>query len=182
MSTGFFFSVLKLRHPSRIFMVKAPFFVYMYSQMPLRLAKSNMEKQYFCQFSNVVCEGSPSRILIVLRNSFGITTLPRSSMRRTIPVAFIFKNLLLNLAFTSILFAGDFCLYKIYLRIKFAKKMPPFKTEAFLPVFIKPKKARNKLLRKVLYQEDKGFWGHLRKAPFWRSFRWRLFLLRPVLL
>jgi len=31
--------------------------------MPLRLTKSNMEKQYFCQFFNVVCEGSPDDIL-----------------------------------------------------------------------------------------------------------------------
>ena len=37
--------------------------------------------------SNAVCCGSPSRILSVLRISLGITTLPNSSMRRTIPVA-----------------------------------------------------------------------------------------------
>lgn len=43
---------------------------------------------------NVINDGSPSRIRIVLRISFGITTRPRSSMRRTIPVAFInFQNL-----------------------------------------------------------------------------------------
>ena len=38
---------------------------------------------------NVICEGSPSRILRVLRISLGITILPKSSTRRTIPVAFI---------------------------------------------------------------------------------------------
>lgn len=38
---------------------------------------------------NVLCSGSPSRIRMVRRISFGITTLPRSSMRLTIPVAFI---------------------------------------------------------------------------------------------
>jgi hypothetical protein len=38
---------------------------------------------------NVISGGSPSRIRIVLRISLGITTRPRSSMRRTIPVAFI---------------------------------------------------------------------------------------------
>ncbi len=38
---------------------------------------------------NVVSKGSPSRIRIVRRISFGITTRPRSSIRRTIPVAFI---------------------------------------------------------------------------------------------
>ena len=36
---------------------------------------------------NVVYEGSPSRILRVLRISLGITIRPRSSTRRTIPVA-----------------------------------------------------------------------------------------------
>ena len=38
---------------------------------------------------NDVSDGSPSRIRIVLRISFGMTTRPRSSMRLTIPVAFI---------------------------------------------------------------------------------------------
>ena len=35
--------------------------------------------------------GSPSLILMVRRISFGITTRPRSSIRRTIPVAFILQ-------------------------------------------------------------------------------------------
>ena len=38
---------------------------------------------------NVVNGGSPSRIRMVLRISLGMTTRPKSSMRRTIPVAFI---------------------------------------------------------------------------------------------
>ena len=38
---------------------------------------------------HVICGGSPSRIRMVRRISFGITTRPRSSIRRTIPVAFI---------------------------------------------------------------------------------------------
>ena len=41
---------------------------------------------------NVVCEGSPSRIFKVLLISLGITILPRSSTRLTIPVAFIFLS------------------------------------------------------------------------------------------
>ncbi len=41
---------------------------------------------------NVVSKGSPSRILRVLRISFGITILPKSSTRRTIPVAFIYLS------------------------------------------------------------------------------------------
>ena len=42
--------------------------------------------------ANVVYNGSPSRILIVRRISFGITILPRSSILRTMPVAFIYKS------------------------------------------------------------------------------------------
>ena len=38
---------------------------------------------------NIISSGSPSRIRMVLRISLGMTTRPRSSMRRTIPVAFI---------------------------------------------------------------------------------------------
>ncbi len=38
---------------------------------------------------NVISEGSPSRSRMVLRISFGITTLPKSSILLTIPVAFI---------------------------------------------------------------------------------------------
>ena len=41
---------------------------------------------------NVISSGSPSRIRMVRLISLGITTLPRSSMRRTIPVAFILKT------------------------------------------------------------------------------------------
>ena len=54
-----------------------------------------------CSFCvNDVNSGSPSRIRIVLRISFGITTRPKSSMRRTIPVAFIvFKTFQLWVVF-----------------------------------------------------------------------------------
>ena len=45
---------------------------------------------------NVVSKGSPSLILMVLLISLGITTRPRSSMRRTIPVAFIYKSPLIQ--------------------------------------------------------------------------------------
>ena len=41
----------------------------------------------------VINDGSPSRILIVLLISLGMTTLPRSSILLTIPVAFIYKFL-----------------------------------------------------------------------------------------
>lgn len=49
-------------------------------------AKKRADK-VFCV--HVVSNGSPSRIRMVRRISFGITTRPRSSIRRTIPVAFI---------------------------------------------------------------------------------------------
>ena len=64
----------------------------MYYFHPILLAKSNIAKLYFCQFFNVICDGSPSRIRRVLLISFGMTTLPRSSILLTIPVAFNSKN------------------------------------------------------------------------------------------
>ena len=51
-----------------------------------------MEMANSCQASNVVCDGSPSRIRRVRRISLGMTTLLRSSLRHTIPVAFIYKS------------------------------------------------------------------------------------------
>ena len=39
--------------------------------------------------ANVICNGSPSRMRRVRRISLGMTTRPRSSIRRTMPVAFI---------------------------------------------------------------------------------------------
>ena len=48
----------------------------------LCIARQNLSKGV-----NVVCEGSPSRMRKLRRISFGITTLPKSSIRRTIPVA-----------------------------------------------------------------------------------------------
>ena len=76
-------------HPSRIPTVYAPTFGIMYYFHPLRLAKSSIAKQNLSHHVNAVCSGSPSRIRRVRRISLGITTRPRSSMRRTMPVAFI---------------------------------------------------------------------------------------------
>lgn len=64
--------------------------VTMYYSHPCRLAKSLMAKQNCSHRANVINNGSPSRIRMVRRISLGITTRPRSSMRRTIPVAFIY--------------------------------------------------------------------------------------------
>ena len=66
--------------------------VVMYYYPPRLLAKSNIEKQYTSHCVNDVCNGSPSRIRSVLRISLGITIRPRSSTRRTMPVAFMLSS------------------------------------------------------------------------------------------
>ena len=76
-------------YPFRIRTVSALFVVTMYNYHPRRLAKSNIEKQNFSHRVNDVCNGSPSRMRRGLLISFGMTILPRSSTRRTMPVAFI---------------------------------------------------------------------------------------------
>ena len=91
-------------------MVESSFSVNMYYTQPILLDKSNIENANFCQFSNVVSDGSPSRMCMVRRISLGMTTRPRSSMRRTIPVAFICKNLLCFYPLTGLVFAGAFLL------------------------------------------------------------------------
>ena len=58
---------------------KKTFFVATYNYQPLRLAKANIPKQNFSLGVNDICDGSPSRIRMVRRISFGITTRPRSS-------------------------------------------------------------------------------------------------------
>ncbi len=55
-----------------------------------------MEMANNCHASNVVCDGSPSRMRRVRRISLGMTTLPRSSILLTMPVAFIYQNLLFS--------------------------------------------------------------------------------------
>jgi len=61
---------------------------------PRRLASSNIPKQNLSHGVNNICDGSPSRIRMVRRISLGMTILPRSSILRTIPVAFIYTFLL----------------------------------------------------------------------------------------
>ena len=58
------------------------------------LAKLCIAEENLSKTVNVFSKGSPSRMRMVLRISLGITTRPRSSIRRTIPVAFIYLNLL----------------------------------------------------------------------------------------
>ena len=60
-----------------------------------------MAKQNLSHRANVICDGSPSRILMVRRISLGMTTRPRSSIRLTIPVAFMFRTSFLAAAGAS---------------------------------------------------------------------------------
>lgn len=53
--------------------------------------RSSMAKQNLSHRANVICDGSPSRIRMVRRISLGMTTRPRSSIRLTMPVAFIYQ-------------------------------------------------------------------------------------------
>ena len=93
-------------HPSRIPTVTISVFVVMYYFHPFRLAKSSIAKQNLSHRVNAVCNGSPSRIRMVLRISLGITTRPRSSMRRTMPVAFIYEYPPVNAISVWVVFAS----------------------------------------------------------------------------
>ncbi len=53
----------------------------MYYCHPIRFANLHIPRQYRLNFVSVICNGSPSRMRIVRRISFGITTLPKSSPR-----------------------------------------------------------------------------------------------------
>ena len=64
---------------------------------PILFDKSSIAKINRLSAVNDVSVGSPSRMRMVRRISLGITTRPRSSIRLTIPVAFIYKNLLITL-------------------------------------------------------------------------------------
>ena len=57
--------------------------------------RSSIAKLKICHGVNVVCDGSPSRMRRVLLISLGMTIRPRSSTRRTMPVAFIYIYLLI---------------------------------------------------------------------------------------
>lgn len=109
-------------HPLRICTVRVVEFVIMYYSNPIRLANSNKEIQNLCQFFNVICEGSPSRMRRVRRISLGITTRPKSSIRRTIPVAFIAWHLLSG---RPSLLGSWFCLVSRMCRRVFSYLIPP---------------------------------------------------------
>ena len=112
--------LLFLSHPSQIPTVPTLIVVTMYNYHPRLLAKSNIEKQYFSHRVNDVCNGSPSRIRRVRRISFGMTILPKSSTRRTMPVAFIFLSSPCG-GFPVVVFAekGEVCMKRVFWRILF---------------------------------------------------------------
>ena len=65
-----------------------------------------------CLTVNDVNKGSPSRMRRVLLISFGMTILPKSSTRRTIPVAFIYIPLLaVNSQWYCLQEMGDYAIF-----------------------------------------------------------------------
>ena len=83
-------TIFSIFFPSQIHTVPPLLVVTMYNYHPRLLAKSNIEKQYFSHCVSDVCAtGRPPRIRRVLLISFGMTILPKSSTRRTMPAAFI---------------------------------------------------------------------------------------------
>ena len=67
--------------------------IFHYVQLhPILLSSPIIPAQNLSHCSNFISNGSPSRIRIVRLISLGMTTRPRSSMRRTIPVAFILDS------------------------------------------------------------------------------------------
>ena len=81
---------------------------------PIRFSKFTIPKQNRSHHVNVVCDGSPSRIRMVRRISLGITTRPRSSMRRTIPVAFMVFLLRCAVAPTAFLYRSICSIRRIW--------------------------------------------------------------------
>lgn len=58
--------------------------------LPSHLSSSlSMANPNLSYSDNIICDGSPSRIRSVRRISFGMTTLPKSSILLTMPVALI---------------------------------------------------------------------------------------------
>lgn len=82
----YFFMILS---PLQTCTVESFTLVNMYYFHPWHLDKFSIPIMKESFTVSIISNGSPSRILMVLLISFGMTTRPRSSIRRTIPVAFI---------------------------------------------------------------------------------------------
>ena len=92
-------------------------------RIPIRSPNFRTPSIKISSFVNVISSGSPSRMRMVRRISFGITTRPRSSMRLTIPVAFTvsFSFVCKSL---PLVFAGRKKIYNAWM-----KSVPPFRSE-----------------------------------------------------
>lgn len=84
---------------------------------------------------NVFREGSPSRIRMVRRISLGITIRPRSSIRRTIPVAFIYK-FLRCLKITAFLPVVVLSVFSVELFMRFRQKMRTTSKNGMLEIHV----------------------------------------------
>lgn len=93
-------------NPFWIYTVHPHISVDMYYSHPLLLANSHIAHTNLSDCFHVINDGSPSRIRRVRRISLGMTTRPRSSIRLTIPVAFIEWISLTHLFLALLLFAG----------------------------------------------------------------------------
>lgn len=89
--------------------LRAPFhflIIYYVFSLPNLPANIIIPRQNLSHPVNAVSDGSPSRMRRVRRISLGMTTLPRSSILLTIPVAFILKSSCLYLYRQELLSAG----------------------------------------------------------------------------
>lgn len=103
----------------------------MYSLSANLRSTSRKSKSVF----NVVCNGSPSRIRMVRRISLGITIRPRSSIRRTIPVAFIYK-FLRCLKITAFLPVVVLSVFSVELFMRFRQKMRTTSKNGMLEIHV----------------------------------------------
>ena len=93
-------------------------FLSLYIHLPSHLSSSrSMANPNLSYSDNMICDGSPSRIRSVRRISLKITTLPKSSILLTIPVAFISRLLFLPAA------AGSFRIHSMNRFFAFYVKM-----------------------------------------------------------
>ena len=103
--------------------------VILYYFHPCRLAKASIARQNLSHRANVICDGSPSRIRMVLRISLGMTTRPRSSIRRTMPVAFIYEIPPVKADFTWVVSSCAAAnMHPAPTGIKWKPKAPPLRT------------------------------------------------------
>mgnify|MGYP005765850547 len=88
--------------------------------LPSHLSSSRIMANPNLSYSdNIICDGSPSRIRRVRRISFGMTTLPKSSILLTIPVAFMLLSSSVSTAFDRLFEVIMNKNQNIYVKIRF---------------------------------------------------------------